>query len=396
MADALITYGWCRTAYVALRSLNELGLKVSVADSDRVGMSQWSKYCTDRYRYVSHYVDENLFIDDILNILTDTGAHFLLPAHDETEVLSKYRDCLPSEVILPVDKHDNLELANDKYRSSKLAHELGVPVPRIIEWKTVSELKEMLNRVGSRLVIKLRRGNSAKGVFYPNDNLEAIDVLCNTIERFNIPENTLPIIQERVSGDGWGVSCLYHRGTRIASFTHKRLREKIETGGTSTLRISARNEQLESYAFKILDYLSWHGLAMIEFKHDEKQDRSWFIEINPRLWGSIGLAVASGVDLIKLLYTAHTKGPEAAITDVRSQKEGVVSRWWLGDAILAASKLKKMKFIESIKLLLPGWTDVYDDIRSDDLRAFIGEILYYFKKFLKFRDLNPYERGMLR
>ena len=59
---------------------------------------------------------------------------------------------------------------------------------------------------------------------------------------------------------------LYWHGCRVASFTHRRVREKIATGGTSTLREAVANAAIEQAAQRIFDAIGWHGLAMSEWK----------------------------------------------------------------------------------------------------------------------------------
>lgn len=72
-----------------------------------------------------------------------------------------------------------------------------------------------------------------------------------------------------MKGDGYGVSMLFNKGELRAKFTHKRLREKIATGGTSTKRISVKNLILEEYADNLLSFLKWHGVATVEFRFNE-------------------------------------------------------------------------------------------------------------------------------
>jgi protein-tyrosine-phosphatase len=52
--------------------------------------------------------------------------------------------------------------------------------------------------------------------------------------------------------------------------------------------------------------LQWHGVAMVEFRYDRQHDTYWFMEINPRFWGSLPLAIAAGVDFPKALLSLAT------------------------------------------------------------------------------------------
>lgn len=395
MSDVLITYGWCRSSYTALRSLSRLGLRVAVADTSRIGMSQWSRLRGYTGQYASPLTRPEAFVSDVAQLLRQTGARFLLPGHDETEILARYRDRLPAHVCLPVAEHAQLAQANNKACMAALAARLGLPVPPVIPYEHPAELENKLRDRRQAVVVKLRRSNSAKGIFYPENPQAAVQLCLDLIEQYQLTPERYPLVQERVSGEGWGVSCLYWQGRRIASFTHRRLREKTATGGTSTMRVSASQPQLEAYAHCLLDAMNWHGLAMVEFKYDPATNQGWFIEVNPRLWGSIHLAVTAGVDFPALLYWAATAGLEAAQQRVRPYRQGVVARWYLGDAIVAAEHLRRGRLWPALQALWPGGADTLDDWHWDDPMAFVGEAAYYLTTFLKTRSLNPAQEGML-
>lgn len=393
--DALLTYAWVRSTYTALRSLSAFGLRVGVADTSQVGMGQWSRWRKFASTYTSPLLYPERFVRDIAALLQQTGAHFLLPGHDETEILARYRHLLPSNVILPVAEFEQIAAANNKALMAAKAEQLGVAVPRIYHWENLSHLAQMLDNIDHPLVVKLRRGNSAKGVFYPQNKEETMRLCEGLITQYNLLPERYPVVQEYVHGAGWGVSCLYWYGERLASFTHKRLREKTTTGGTSTLRCSLRNPILEAMAYRLLDGMNWHGLAMIEFKYDAVSQQGWFIEVNPRLWGSIHLAVTAGVDFPALLYIAATAGPEAARRKAQPQTEGISARWYLGDLIVSVQQLRQWRLGAAMKMALPGGKASMDDWHWDDPMAFVGEAMYYLTMFLKTRSLNPEQEGML-
>ncbi len=330
---------------------------MAVADAGPVGMSQWSRLKSFTGQYAPPLTQPEQFVSDVVALLEHTGARFLLPGHDETEVLAQYRDRLPAEVILPVGSHTLLAQANDKARMATLAAQIDIPVPAVFRWSSLADLALGLPDANAPLVVKLRRGNSAKGVYYPASPAEAVQLCTTLIEQYDLSPDRYPVVQERVAGEGWGVSCLYWEGEHIASFTHRRLREKTATGGTSTLRVSASNPELESYAHRLLGEMNWHGLAMVEFKYNPAARQGWFIEINPRLWGSIHLAVTAGVDFPALLYQAATQGPDKARQHAREPKQGIVARWYLGDAIVAAGELMHLHPLNALRALGPSRAD---------------------------------------
>ena len=87
-----------------------------------------------------------------------------------------------------------------------------------------------------------------------------------------------------------------------ASFTHRRLREFPVSGGPSSLRGTFRHEQAEADAVRLLRGLNFSGPAMVEFKVDPRDGLAKLMEINPRFWGSLPLAIRAGVDFPVLTY----------------------------------------------------------------------------------------------
>jgi len=83
----------------------------------------------------------------------------------------------------------------------------------------------------------------------------------------------LPLIQERILGPGCGVFVLLSNSEVRALFGHRRLREKPPSGGVSVLRESVLlNPMMKEYALRLLKRLNWHGVAMVEFKCDSRDN----------------------------------------------------------------------------------------------------------------------------
>jgi predicted ATP-grasp superfamily ATP-dependent carboligase len=137
------------------------------------------------------------------------------------------------------------------------------------------------------------------------------------------------MIQERIVGLGTGIFVLCDHGEPLTAFAHRRLREKPPSGGASVLSESVPTDPaLIDEAMRLLRPLGWHGVAMIEYKQDVSSGRSVLMEINGRFWGSLQLAIDSGVDFPAMAFDlARGRRPQAP----DSYKVGVRSRWLLGD-----------------------------------------------------------------
>ena len=72
-------------------------------------------------------------------------------------------------------------------------------------------------------------------------------------------------------------------------------------------RASTSIPTLYAYSTRLLAALEWTGLAMVEFKVGE--DGPKLMEINGRVWGSLPLAVKSGVDFPARMAELYLAGP---------------------------------------------------------------------------------------
>ena len=125
------------------------------------------------------------------------------------------------------------------------------------------------------------------------------------------------LVQRRIVGPGRGVFILIWEGCVCAAFGHRRIRESVAVPG----------ELLEK-SRRLLEYFGWNGVAMVEFKEDEVTGTPYLMEVNARFWGSLQLAIDSGVDFPKILVDLAT-GKERAPSP--PAKVGVRSRWLWGD-----------------------------------------------------------------
>jgi hypothetical protein len=112
------------------------------------------------------------------------------------------------------------------------------------------------------------------------------------------------IIQGFVPGVGVGAFFLRWKGKVLARFMHRRLHEMPHTGGASSLRESWRHGEILEDAEQKLAHIGWEGVAMVEYRWDPATDKFYLMEMNLRFWGSLHLALYSGVDFPQLLADA--------------------------------------------------------------------------------------------
>jgi len=86
----------------------------------------------------------------------------------------------------------------------------------------------------------------------------------------------------------------------------------------------------------MLEALQWHGIAEVEFRLDSRDGVPKLMEINPRFWGSLCVAMAAGVDFPYLLYRIAVDGD---VNSVSSYRVGVKGRYLEQDILYLISSL---------------------------------------------------------
>ena len=331
MADGVfITDGHWRKALAAVRALGRRHIPVTVGESTWLATAAFSRHCTRRAVYPSAALTPHRFMEWLENDLRACPQRMLLPMEDDTiRLAARHRERLGRLTYLPVVAAPILERAQRKDQVLALAQELGIPTPRTFVIDRMEALEKLKSGLPYPVVIKPRTGAGAVGVAYARNAAELVALYPRIHRRF-----AWPLIQERIpaEGEGIGASFLIDEAGRVkASFVHRRLREYPLTGGASTLRESFRHDAIRDMAAHLLKALNWFGVAMVEFKLDTRDGRPKLMEINPRFWGSLALAIHAGVDFPHLLYRM-ARGER--LQPVTCYRLGVQCRWLLPGDLL--------------------------------------------------------------
>lgn len=337
--SVIITSARSVKALVATRSLGRKGIKVVTSDYMRFAPAYYSRYSSGHFIYPSPIKKPHEFIRSLINIVKHNNFEVLMPINsEETYLIAKYKNKLLQYIHVPVHDYDTIMCVNDKSKLAKIASQLGIPFPQTYTINEISELRKVANDIHFPAVIKLKQSKSSIGLSYVHSKDKLISKFKETILKLNLSSDNYPLIQEYIPGDGYGVSALFNNSDLRAIFTHKRLREYPITGGPSTLRISVKCHKMEKLAIKLLKFLNWHGVAMVEFKLDARSNEPVLIEVNPRFWGSVNQAVSSGVDFPYLLYKMAVDGD---VFRVLNYKVGVKTRFLINDFRALVSHLRK-------------------------------------------------------
>lgn len=326
-----VTDGENRATLAVVRSLGARGHEVTVGASSHPCIAGVSRHSTHRVCYPDPRSDSSGFIETILDEVRSRGVDVILPATDiTTMLLARHRNDLPGHCALPLPSLKHLELAADKRATLEIACELGIQTPETIILESKSDAVRIPDDFypcivkGARSRVEVPGGWISTGTNYAGNR----DEMAGLLEGKDSREYPL-LIQRRIFGAGVGAFFCFQEGAPIAHFAHRRIREKPPSGGVSVLRESVPlSPELRDQSEALLSYLKWHGVAMVEFKVDDRSGIPVLMEINGRFWGSLQLAIDSGVDFPNVLL--GTLNPDCErLSD--NYQIGVRTRWLWGD-----------------------------------------------------------------
>lgn len=301
----LVLDGHSRAAVETVQSLGRAGAHVTVAATHDDALAFASRHAKRRFWQPSGPAVLADWLDELHG---RTPFELIVPA-TETSLLAvrQLDEAHPARVAAVVSSNDALDCMLDKERTLQHAQAVEVPVPgsRLLTASDAAELDAPYPRVLKPTHSKVRLNGRWETL--------APAVVSSADERNEVLDAWLPHVsvqeQEYVQGVGAGVNVLFDHGTLHWRFCYERVHEVPLTGGGSAYRKSiAPDAAMIDAARRLLEPLNWHGVAMVEFKR--RADGSLaLMEVNPRLWGSLALPIACGVDFPRGLAALASNTP---------------------------------------------------------------------------------------
>lgn len=286
-----------------VRHMGRAGHEIHLVGYQHRSLAFYSKYVFKKYIFADPRKDAEAYIISILDLLSKESFGMIMPVGFKSyQICSKNRDAIRKYTRLIITSDENISLAVSKQRTYDYASQIGIPVPATYRVKDAEEIKDL--PLTYPVVIKSPFESGKNVVEYAN-SLEEVVIkfqrMCKS-EHLSAPDN--PLLQEYVVGDGYGFFAIYKEGKCMRFFMHHRIREYPVTGGASVCAESFYDDELKSIGMKLLNNLKWDGVAMVEFKKDNQDGKYKLMEINPKLWGSLELAITSGINFPELLVEA--------------------------------------------------------------------------------------------
>lgn len=393
--NILVTDGEQRATLAVVRSLGAAGHAVDVAATRPRSLAAASRFARSERIVPDALTDPDGFADAIHSLVATGNIDTIVPMTEPALLaLLPQRERFDG-VLIPFANAETFAGISDKQAVLAAASKVGIAVPA----------QEVIANAGQAahidfaslrypLVVKPARSVSTGS----DERLKlSVQHAASAAELRRILDDMDPrayplLLQQRILGPGIGIFVLVWKGELIAQFAHRRIREKPPSGGISVYRESVPvDSELLRMSIALLAEFRWEGVAMVEYKLDERSGQPYLMEINGRFWGSLQLAIDSGVDFPALLLQAATGGSPAPVTRFRP---GVRSRWFWGDVDHLVTRLRRSneqlslpddapsrwKAIGDFFARHPG--DVSEIRRRGDMRPFLRESAQWLRQLL--------------
>lgn len=390
----LVTDGEQRAALALVRALGRAGNHVYVAAPRRRSLAGSSRYARDAAAVPDPLREPDRFVDAVHRLAARWAIDVLLPVSEPALLaILPARDRFGA-VLLPFPEAETFRRVADKAAVLAAAPRVGIAIP---DQRTIRTRAEgaALDPAMLRFPLVLKPARSVAGEGSARAKLAVSHVTepaqwATALDRLEDAAYPL-LVQQRIVGPGVGIFLLLWGGRRLATFAHRRLREKPPAGGVSVYRESIpADPDLVARSQALLEQFDWCGVAMVEYKIDARTGTPYLMEVNGRFWGSLQLAIDAGVDFPVLLLAAASGEPVIPVTAYRT---GVRSRWWWGDVDHLLSRLRRSREELALPPDAPGqWqvvrefltvrrgVDREEILRWDDARPFLQETIEWFRR----------------
>ncbi|QDU40129.1 carbamoyl phosphate synthase-like protein [Maioricimonas rarisocia] len=383
-----------RTMLPVIRSLGRKGVAV-----DAAWVSDRSPIRSSRYLRTVHELprlDEGpeCWVPALEALVHCSSYELVIPVTEPALfALQEQRHRLETGVRLGMIDSDVFIATSDKGMMQRIAERAGIPTPRSWSVDSMAQLDAALAQQNGPVVVKptcsIAIDDSPLKHFVQifDDRSECRFAARTMLDRFESI-----VLQEYVAGRGCGVEFLARNGEMLVTFQHRRLHET--SGHGSTYREGqVPSPELANATQRLLRAVNYTGVGMCEFRVDDETGRWVFVELNPRFWGSLPLAAASGVDFPWYLYQLLTEGrtdfdcqPRSGLrsrnlsADLRWMWRALIRRGTGASAVHEQTcgwRLNEVSggrlLCDAMRLLL--WRDSIDSFARDDWRPFVRELL---------------------
>lgn len=290
----LLIDGGSRQVLPMIKGFHQQGCEVTVYCGSKWDVGYACRYTDKRIIDAYDMADAQKTYDGIRRAITENHFELVVPMNDfAATILAEHKTELSAYAYICVNDYEIFALALDKLATMKLCMDDDIPCPKTALFETI----EAFDPSGWQypLVIKPRSGYGAKGFNTVNSHEELLRHFNATEQKFGPA-----LVQEYIpqTAQQYQVEMYMDRNQQCCSILiMDKLRWYPINGGSSTLNVTIKDEEIKCHCIQLLQRMKWHGYASLDLIRDPRDGQAKILEINPRINGTAKICFAAGVDL---------------------------------------------------------------------------------------------------
>lgn len=295
--------------------------------------------------------DPESFARELANAAVQLGAAAVLPVTENSLVAIAMSDGhahFPAGVALGSPAPETVARATDKRVLASIAASVGLETPPSVELDA-TELPARERELRFPAVLKPARSIVDAG----DRKIRRVDArLIDNVEHLRRAVGGRPdrrwLVQPFLAGTLAGVGGVSWKGELVCALHQVMPRIWPPRCGEAAYSLTVpRDTQLERVIARMLAAIGWSGVFQLQFLRTK--ERSYLIDLNPRVYRSLPLSTAAGMNLVAI-WLDLLLGRVPAIGDYRV---GVAWRDDLADARALVDAFRKGQRRDALKAALP-------------------------------------------
>jgi len=360
--SVLLTDAQERSAPAACQSLSRAGYRVGGASSERPAPGQWSRFCDERFDVPDPRGDSREFARAVAEIAEKGRFATVMPGSDAAVIaISAHRDLFPEAVDLGLPTQEVVDACVSKVSLMSRAGDAGLAVPETVVCADRDEALAAAARLGYPVLLKPRRSAFTEdGSIRQRPSLLAADegALAAGLSGFGRPF----LLQRHFSGTLISIGGVSAGGGLPGLAFSRYIRTwPAHAGSVSCSETIPAPADLLERVGKFVAATGWEGIFELELIEGEGGEFA-AIDFNPRLYGSLALAVSAGAPLPVIWCDWLLRGRiERGVA-----RPGVRYRWGDADYQHVWARLRDGHPASAAQVLLPRRRTIGPYLRARD------------------------------
>jgi hypothetical protein len=369
-AAVLLTDAQERSAPAACESLSRAGYRVGAASSERSAPGRWSHFCDERFDVPDPRLDSRAFAEALAAIGDRHRFVALMPGSDAALLaISSHRDLFPASVELGLPPREAVDACVSKASLEESAA-VGLAVPETVACADRDEALGAAARFGYPVLLKHRRTMiSEDGGIRQRGSVLAADeaALEGRLPGFGYP----CLLQRWARGPIYSIAGVFATGGFLGLAASRYVRTWPPDAGSvsysETLTVPA---PLLARVEALVSATRWEGIFELELIETASGEFS-AIDFNPRLYGSLALAVNAGASLPAIWCDWLLRRRVA----IRTARPGVCYRWADADVRHVPMLLRRRRLAAAAAVLRPRRRTAHPYLRRSDPAPAVARLI---------------------